>query len=134
MLFQGNNLIQLTITHNCLPIELNSWVLFESASQNGDTLNDIPILTFDKPMKVVELKDNIIAPTYPHEPNTQGHHGISLHAVKLMPLKFTDYDLECKGNLCNSLHRICACMAHTSVVSQVVVIVDYMVTPQTSDG
>ena len=108
--------------------------MFESASQNGDTLNDIPILTFDEPMKVVELKENIIAPTYPHDPNTQRQHGISLHGVTIVPLNFSVYDSECKGNLCDSLSDTCACLAHTSVVSTVVFTIDFLVTPQTKDG
>ena len=108
--------------------------MFESASQNGDTLNDITILTFDEPMKVVELKEHIIAPTYPHDPNTQRQHGIPLHGVTLMPLNFSVYDSECKGNLCDSLSDTCACLAHTSVVSTVVFTIDVLVTPQTKDG
>ena len=108
--------------------------MFESASQNGDTLNDIPILTFDEPMKVVELKENIIAPTYPHDPNTQRQHGISLHGVNIAPLDFSNNDSECKGNLRDSLSKICTFLAHTHVVSIVVLTVDFMVAPQNEDG
>ena len=89
---------------------------------------------FGQPLSWVELKENIIAPTYPHDPNTQRQHGISLHGVTIVPLNFSVYDSECKGNLCDSLSDTCTCLAHTSVVSTVVFTIDFLVTPQTKDG